>query len=170
MRVTARAAMPLILLAALLFSINTQAHQQKAGLSHVLFNPRTGNIEVMHRFYIHDAEHAVRQIFDPKADILASAETAEQFAQYVQERFSLLDTDGSPLKLGYVGQEQDSGFIWVYQETPIPQSLSGLSVVNNILRDVWEQQSNLVNIERSGTIQSLDFSANVQWLSVSFDE
>jgi hypothetical protein len=161
---------PLLIAMALLSPMTVYGHQQKAAITHVLFNERSGNIEVMHRFYIHDAEHAVRQLIDSDAEILVSEQTAEQFAAYVQERFALLGPDGNPLTLSYVGQEHDAAFIWVYQEMVIPENLTSLSVVHNALRDVWEEQSNLVNIERSGKIQSLDFAGSTQWLSVSFDE
>ncbi len=39
------------------------AHQQKIAITTVLFNPRTQNIEIMHRFNLHDAEHAVKALF-----------------------------------------------------------------------------------------------------------
>ena len=32
------------------------AHQDREAITQVLFNPRTGNIEVMHRFLLHDVE------------------------------------------------------------------------------------------------------------------
>jgi hypothetical protein len=35
------------------------AHQQKAAETTVLFNKRSGQLEVSHRFYMHDTEHAV---------------------------------------------------------------------------------------------------------------
>jgi len=161
---------PLLIAMALFPPMSAYGHQQKAAITHVLFSERSGNIEVMHRFYIHDAEHAVRQLIDSDAEILASEQTAEQFATYVQERFTLLDPDGNTLLLNYVGQERDATFIWVYQEMAIPENLTSLSVIHNVLRDIWEEQSNLVNIERSGKIQSLDFAGSTQWLSVSFDE
>lgn len=161
---------PLLIAMALLSPMSVYGHQQKAAITHILFNERSGNIEVMHRFYIHDAEHAVRQLIDSDAEILASEQTAEQFATYVQERFTLLGPDGNTLMLNYVGQERDATFIWVYQEMAIPENLTSLSVIHNVLRDIWEEQSNLVNIERSGKIQSLDFTGSTEWLSVSFDE
>ena len=164
-----RLMMPL-LLAAIICQAPASAHQQKAAITHILFNTRTGNIEVMHRFYIHDAEHAVRSLIDPDADIIASELTAEQFAEYVRQRFSLIGPDGNILTLNYVGQERDAAFIWVYQEMPIPDSMKSLSVVHNVLRDMWDEQSNLVNIERDGKIQSLDFAGSTQWLSVEFDD
>lgn len=145
------------------------AHQQQAALTRVLFNPRSGNMEVMHRFLVHDAEHAVRQLLDPKADLIASAEAREQFAAYVLERFTLLGSEGNPLALQYVGQEIDGIFLWVYQEMPIPAALPSLSVIHNVLRDLWPEQNNLVNIERDGRVQTLNFNGNTEWLSVSFE-
>ena len=49
------------------------AHQQKAAETTVLFNKNSGQLEVMHRFYLHDTEHAVQKLFDKSADILRLA-------------------------------------------------------------------------------------------------
>lgn len=172
-RSSAALAMPLLtlLIIALPWLVpgGAQAHQQKAAVTRVLFNTNSGNLEVMHRFLVHDAEHAVQQLFDPSADILGSDTSREQFAAYVTERFALLDGYGSTLPLRYVGQEVDGGFLWVYQEMPLPETLTTLSVVQNALRDVWPEQNNLVNIERNDTIQTLNFNGNIEWLSVSFE-
>jgi len=159
----------LLALAGLLVGSMALAHQQQAALTRVLFNARSGNLEVMHRFVLHDAEHAVRALFEPEADLLASAAAREQFAGYVQERFSLLGSAGNPLPLQYVGQEIDGPFLWVYQEMPIPAELSSLGVIHDALRELWPQQNNLVNIERDGRVQTLNFNGSTAWLSVSFD-
>lgn len=144
------------------------AHQKKEALTEILFNTRSGNLEVMHRYLIHDAEHAVRQLIDSDADLIASEQTREAFAQYAVARFALLGDDGARLELRYVGQEVDSAFVWVYQEMALPESLTGLGVIDNALRDIWPEQNNLVNIERNGQIQSLNFNGNTEWLSVQF--
>ena len=46
------------------------AHQLKSSVTTVLFNQRTHNIELMHRFYLHDTEHAVGNLFKGKVDII----------------------------------------------------------------------------------------------------
>lgn len=153
----------------LIASQPSEAHQQKAAITRVLFNTHSGNLEVMHRFYLHDAEHAVKQLLDLNADILGSEQTREQVAQYVIERFALLGNEGNTLQLTYVGQELDDNFMWVYQEISLPENLIGLGVVNNILRDIWPEQSNLVNIERDGEIKTLNFDGDTEWLSVAFE-
>ncbi|MBN7828151.1 hypothetical protein J0A66_23230, partial [Bowmanella dokdonensis] len=87
----------------------------------------------MHRFYLHDAEHAVKEIFGKEADIIGSEQTQRQFAEYVAERFALM-RDGQALPLGAVGFETEGKFFWVYQETPTPVTLEALSVKHNALR------------------------------------
>ncbi len=144
------------------------AHQKKEALTEILFNTRSGNLEVMHRFLLHDAEHAVRLLQDSNADIIADEQAREEFAQYALERFTLLGDDGDSLKLEFVGYELDNAFIWIYQEIALPAQLHSLGVIHNVLRDIWPEQNNLVNIERNKNIQSLNFNGNTEWLSVQF--
>ncbi|MCB1665407.1 MAG: hypothetical protein KDI28_06475 [Pseudomonadales bacterium] len=151
-------------------STSAFAHQKKEAITEILFNTRSGNLEVMHRYLMHDAEHAVRVLVDPDADIIASEEARQAFAQYATERFALLGDDGDTLKLQFVGQEVDGVFLWVYQEMPLPTELHTLGVIDNVLRELWPEQNNLVNIERDGNIQSLNFNGNTEWLSVNFDD
>lgn len=151
-------------------STSAFAHQKKEAITEILFNTRSGNLEVMHRYLMHDAEHAVRVLVDPDADIIASEEARQAFARYATERFALLGDDGDTLKLQFVGQEVDGVFLWVYQEMPLPTELHTLGVIDNVLRELWPEQNNLVNIERDGNIQSLNFNGNTEWLSVNFDD
>ena len=80
--VSAFAITAVLLVSAMSYSTAAQAHQIKAAITTVLFNPRTENIEVMHRFNLHDAEHAVKALFDKHADIMDDIETQQQFADY----------------------------------------------------------------------------------------
>lgn len=145
------------------------AHQQKAAITKVLFNPRTGNIEVMHRFYLHDAEHAVRQIFGGDADIISSKQTQSLFADYVGERFAMTDDGVNPLPLSAVGFEIDRNFFWVYQETPVKPDISELTFRHDALRDLWPQQINTVNVEGAGPIRTATFNGAIEVASVTLD-
>ena len=133
------------------------AHQQKESITRVLFNPRTGNIEVMHRFLLHDTEHACRKLFGADADILGSAEDRDRFESYVHSRFSLTDQDGTAIALVPVGHEVEGRYLWVYAEAPIPTGLTALTLSHDALRDVWPEQVNLVNVERDKTVRSATF-------------
>ncbi len=144
------------------------AHQAKAAISTILFNSRTDNIEVMHRFILHDAEHAVSKIFGKDADIIGSEKTRKQFASYVAARFSVYRADGSSLSLNIVGQEITQGFIWVYQETPIPDELKSLTIDHKALQDIWVDQVNTVNIRRDNKVRTLSFQSGEDQLTIDF--
>jgi hypothetical protein len=145
-------------LMALLWAVTLNAHQQKEAITRILFNPRTANIEVMHRFLLHDAEHALKQLLDAEADILDSESTRQSFADYVYARFSISDQDGHPIPLTPVGYEIEGRFIWIYEEAPIPDSVTALRITHDALRDLWPEQTNLVNVERDGQLKSAYFS------------
>jgi len=144
------------------------AHQQKAAETTVLFSKRSGQLEVMHRFYLHDTEHAVQAIFDKNADILDSEKTQQQFAEYVAKQFLIQTLSGEPLPLSDVGYEVEGKFFWVYQETKLPEVLTGVKIFNGSLRDLWPTQINMVNIEGKGQVRTLYFSDNKDWLIAKF--
>ncbi len=147
------------------------AHQKKTAITTILFNARSGNIEVMHRFLVHDAEHAVKQIREmrTRANILESETTRAAFSQYVAERFFLYDENDALLELTLLGSEIDGSSIWVYQEIPIPERLDALTVWHNALRDIWFEQVNRVNIERNKQTDTLIFEGNVDRLSIDLE-
>lgn len=163
----------LILLLVVALPLCGNAHQQKSAVTRILFNENTGNIEVMHRFFVHDAEHAATQIFGERLTLMESAESRQLFSSYVMNRFAIEATFANGqtrmLSLDYVGEEIDGQFLWVYQELPDTSDIQALSIVHLALRDVWPDQSNLVNIERDGKIYSLTFQGNDEELSIRLD-
>ena len=161
-----------ILLGLLVISTG-EAHQQKNAVTRILFNENTGNIEVMHRFFIHDAEHAAGLIFGERQMLAESRESRELFSSYVINRFSIeasfREGNSEVLGLSYVGEEVDGQFLWVYQEIPAQDDIMAFTIVNLTLRDVWSDQSNLVNIERDGRIYSLRFDGSAEVLTVKLN-
>jgi hypothetical protein len=144
------------------------AHQQKAAETTVLFNKNSGQLEIAHRFYMHDTEHAVQTLFDKKADIINSDKTQKQFAQYVAKEFLVKSLADKQLPLTSVGYEVEGKFFWVYQETAIPENLDGVKLYNGTLRELWPTQINMVNIEGKGQVRTLYFSEDKDWLFVRF--
>ena len=146
------------------------AHEQKTAVTRILFNESTGNIEVMHRFFMHDAEHAAGVVFGEAQNLMESADSRKFFSNYVINRFAIAAEDSGGettlLNLEYVGEEIEGQFLWVYQEAKQLKDLSALFVVHVALRDIWPDQANLVNVEKDGQIYSLSFADSVESLRV----
>jgi len=148
----------MVLIATILASAAASAHQLQAAISTVTFITRSNSIEVIHRFYSHDAEHVLSTITGQGVDILRDEASQQAFGRYVSEHFQLRDQDEAELPLALLGVELDGDFIWVYQESPIPVQLTGLTVSNSALLDEIPQQANTVNIECAGELDTLIFS------------
>jgi len=128
------------------FAQSASAHEQKVAISEVLFNPNTGNIEIAHRINLHDAEHAVQEQWGT-SDLLTDPEDLEKLALYTRGNFFMW-LNGEQVTPAPVGVEVDGIYVWIYDEYPIPaQPVKTLTIDNSILRDVWEKQANLVNVE-----------------------
>ncbi|MFT5521867.1 MAG: hypothetical protein ACI9IA_002473 [Enterobacterales bacterium] len=141
--------MPLIVIAFFLMSSQLLAHQKKEAITRVIFNERLNNIEIIHRFSIHDAEHAAKMLFGKSTDLIDSPDSQEQFANYVLENFSISKNAETPITLTSVGFEIDARYIWIYQETALQSDIESLLITHNALRDVWPDQVNLLNVERT---------------------
>lgn len=131
------------------------AHQLKAAQTSVSLSPGTGLVEVIHRFYVHDAEHAVEQLFGLSGDIHRDAALRDTFARYLSQHFTLADQDDSPLPLVLLGAEIDGDFLWVYQELPGDAWPQIESVRHDALQELWPEQENRVNVRTEDGLQTV---------------
>ena len=97
------------------------AHQPEGGPHHTLrYNPRSNEVEIAHRFALHDAEHAAPEVTG--GDAILRTDTARQwaFARYVHGAFRLTDDRGAELAKDLVGVETEacSGFMKCSRERP----------------------------------------------------
>jgi hypothetical protein len=96
-----------------------------------------------------------------------------QLALYVEGRFSIASQDAggvrSRLPLGLVGAELDGEFVLVYQEFA-GELPAKVAIRNDILRDVFPEQVNHVNIATGGEVRSATFSGDDEWRTLSLEE
>ena len=144
---------------ALLVAFGASAHELKTALTEVLYNPRSGQLEVAHRFIIHDAEHAMADMSGEPVDLASDPEAQDRFARQVAEAFSLSNGDRRQLDLTLLGSQIEAGYIWVYQEVPLdavdPETLI---IRQDALRERWPDQMNMVNVRKGDSVRSLTFT------------
>ena len=147
------------LLAALLMlglALPAQAHQQKAAITSVEHNPRSGMIEVVHTIPLHDAEHALRHQGKAGADLIGDVESRREFARYAVERFTIA-TRGEALELTMLGTQIVGNSVLVYQEGASPGLGAEVTISSQVLTDIWLRQVNSVNVGRGTSPETLVF-------------
>lgn len=146
-----------VLVLGLLVSQTLLAHQQKEAYTTVLFNQRSGLLEVSHRFYIHDAEHALEKATGDNIDLTTDTDSQQRFADYLLSHFGL-KVANQLVDLTVVGFEVEGKYFWVYQEVEAPETVNAVKVKMTALQEVWPSQVNHVNVEKQGRVSSARLS------------
>jgi hypothetical protein len=147
------------LVAAVVIPAPIAAHRAHISLTIVEWNARTGALEVVHRVHLHDAQRALDHLVPERNLGLADLEGRARFALYVEEAFSLtLGGGGSEIPLELVGAEIERDDILVYQEAALPAPPSELRVECSILRDLFDDQVNHVNLSTGEGKRTLRFT------------
>ena len=164
--ISGKAAGTVCLLAGLFLSMSASAHRLPMGMTTVTYNPETDAVEIVHRLHRHDAEQAmVEVIAEPGVDLLTVAVQA-QLALYTEAHFQIaavVDGEvGEPLPLQLLGAEIDGDYVLIYQE--LPERLpSEIAVRDDVLRDLFPDQVNQVNITTASGVKTLVFKRDDTW-------
>jgi len=131
------------------------AHRSQTVLTTVMWNAASSMLEVTHRLHNADAEAWLGTLGDG-TDITAVRNQA-QMVLYIENHFGL--TDGArKIALVPLGAEIEGEALLVYQECGLAAPPKALSIDNRILRDVFEGQTNLVNVRLAERTRTLIFS------------
>lgn len=130
----------------LLLAAPASAHRVHAGVTEIAVNPRTGELEVMHRVFAHDLLEALGRDDVEAGEFLATSDGLETVGEYVAERFRMADGEGQLLELSYVGAEMDGEFAWIYFAAPEPPVHDAFIVDNDLLADAFDDQVMMTNL------------------------
>jgi hypothetical protein len=134
------------------------AHRSQSVLTTVNWNAATSTLEVMHRIHAHDAEVGLMQSTGSIENIdISIVRNQAQLMLYVEKHFSLSAPNG-PIALSPLGAEFQSEAIVLYQEAKLKVPPPELAIDSQILRDVFDAQTNLVNVKLDKRTRTLIFS------------
>ncbi|MDZ4761780.1 MAG: DUF6702 family protein [Alphaproteobacteria bacterium] len=134
------------------------AHRSQSVFTTVSWNGAASMIEVTHRLHSDDAEIGLASVSGAASMVdLTVVESQARLALYIETRFSLATAQG-PIALEILGAEIENREILIHQQAATHSPPSELTVENRILRDVFDGQTNLVNIRMAARTRTLIFS------------
>lgn len=132
------------------------AHRLTTTTSRVEINSKTGQVDVIHSFHVHDTETALAAegiIDDPN---LAALKERAQLALYTKEAFTLYQ-NGQPVPLRIIGAELERGNVLAYQQGKIDLPVGNISVRAEMMRKFVYNQINNVDVVIDDKVTSLQF-------------
>lgn len=132
-------------------------HPLHLSVSDVVYQPESNSLEITQRLFSDDLEDALRNFSGQKADVLNPPDPEQLSAligDYLLEHFRL-QLNGKPVQLNYLGYEIEGEAVWVYLEVPGVRRVREIGIQNTTFFELFDDQVNLINIEKDGEIRSL---------------
>lgn len=143
-----------------LLAPGAEAHRSRSVLSTVDWNAAQSALDISHRLHGHDAEVAlIRSGAMPAGEDLTQVRAQARLGLYVQERFRLSGPAGA-ISTEILAAEIDGAEIVVYQTAQLATAPDLLTIDNRILRETFEDQTNLVNVRLGAGVRTLMFAGS----------
>ncbi|MGF1605363.1 MAG: DUF6702 family protein [Rhodothalassiaceae bacterium] len=136
------------------------AHRARITVTTITWNPRTPAWEITHRIHVHDALLALGRIDPDAAPDLVALRSRARLALLVEQAFGLATPAGTPLELALIGAEVDGEQLYVYQERTQEQPMKRFLVRCSLLRGLFPDQANHVNVQLGETVKTLFFTGD----------
>ncbi len=134
------------------------AHDFHASVMRIDHNPETKSLEVTLKIFTDDIEQSLEGLGAPKLRLGTPEEFSEAdsiFVDYLNNRIAFF-VDEQQKAFEYLGKEVElDNTTWCYLEVKDVETFKTLRIKNKVLTELFEDQSNLVNINAFGTRKSL---------------
>ncbi len=151
-----------IFIVAILFILFTgiekgNAHPFYVSICQINFNEQNHSLEISVKIFADDLQTALnnRNIEDLfMGDDREKPETDQYISAYLKDKLSI-SIDEKPIQFSFLGKEQEDDAFWCFLETKNVNSLDSIEVTNTILTEIFDTQSNIVQVTSKGKTKNL---------------
>lgn len=146
-------------------------HPLHVSVTEVEYDEKDKALEVMMRIFIDDTETLMRErLKQPNLDILnpGTLSVDKLLGDYIQTQFSI-SLDNKKQTVKYLGHEKDGDVFILYLEVNPVKRWKTIMVRNELLTEMYDDQSNLVHVTVRGEVRSLRLTRNKSTDQLSFD-
>ena len=127
--------------------LETHLHAFHTSITEMRYNPKQKSFEISLRVFTDDFEKTLSSNNQNKKFVIENNDKNDVFIEsYIRKHFVVKTPKNQKLIYQYVGKEKEGDATWIYLEMPINESLKGSKIQNDVLIDMFEDQTNIVNI------------------------
>lgn len=155
------------------FILGVWVHPLHVSVTEIEYDEKESELEIMMRIFTDDLENAIRlqqKIND--LDILNPPKgmtTDRLVGSYILNHFTVA-LDGKKQAIRYLGQEHEGEAFVCYLLVDNVRKWDKIEVMNDVLCELFEDQSNLIHVTIGETVKSLRLVKDKTTSSLSFDE
>lgn len=152
-------------------SLITLVHPLHISVTEITLDEKENELEIMMRVFTDDLEAAIRnEKNNPDLSLVNPPNTTlDKIAwDYLQTKFKIT-ANGEQLNLKYLGHEKDEDVIVFYVQVQPAKKFETISITNSIITELYDDQSNLVNVTIGEITRSLRLMRNNPSGKLSFE-
>ena len=158
--------MPILSFQALVFWVmlaGESKHDFHTSITQMQYNAPAKTFEVSLRVFTDDLERALNKDNNgQKFTVINKDKNDAAVERYVRRHFALITPKNQKKPYSYIGKENEADGTWVYLEIPCAEALRGFSVQNDVLMDLFDDQTNLLNLTYLGSKKTFVFKPNAK--------
>ncbi|MGB5944255.1 MAG: DUF6702 family protein [Leeuwenhoekiella sp.] len=148
----------LILLGCVLLTVSTAlaAHKYYFSVSEIKYNVQNESVEIITRIFYDDLEKTMQTRYDADFKIGGGYPEDKRIAllqRYFDQKLRI-KVNGKPVKLKFLGLKTEQDYAVNFAEIKNVPSIKSIEVVNTLLRDLFENQKNVIHLEIGGNRKS----------------
>jgi hypothetical protein len=147
-------------------------HPIHATVTTIEYNAKTKMFEMSCKIFADDLEESIKRASGTQAYIGSGTKEVKNvnalLEQYLRTHIRL-EADGKPLAgWNFVGRELEGEAVWCYIEMDAAPAVKRLLVKNTILMELYDDQTNLVNVQIASTRRSALLRKNTSVETLEF--
>jgi hypothetical protein len=129
------------------FSVLHFKHDFHTSLTEMRYNAKLKTFEISLRVFTDDLEKVLSATNQNKKFLVENNDKNDPFVEaYIKKHFVVVNAKNQKPTINYIGKEKEGEATWVYLEMPVNESINGSKIQNNVLIDMFEDQTNILNI------------------------
>lgn len=129
------------------FSVLLFKHDFHTSLTEMRYNPKAKSFEISLRVFTDDLEKVLSATNQNKKFLVENNDKNDVFVEaYIKKHFVIVNSKNQKSIINYIGKEKEGEATWIYLEMPVNESINGSKIQNNVLIDMFEDQTNILNI------------------------
>lgn len=129
------------------FTLHRKIHDFHTSLTEMRYNTKSKTFEISLRVFTDDLQKVLSETNQNKKFLVENNDKNDSFVEaYIKKQFVVVNAKNQKTIINYIGKEKEGEATWIYLEMPVIESINGSKIHNNVLIDMFEDQTNILNI------------------------
>lgn len=133
----------------LCFSASPSVHPLHLSVTDIRYDTKTKALQVTQKIFSDDLDKAITEAYGEKLHIGSDIEDKRAgifIEKYFRKHFMLVVNEEFP-EIDVLGFESNLEKVWIYAEIPLEGPLMSCEVMNDVLFDNYDDQTNIIHLE-----------------------